>query len=77
MARVIISSGHSSANPGSVANGLREVDIARQIAKATLKYLRMQGVISLSVPPEMELLQRIEWINGTGYLATAKMRRKN
>lgn len=69
MARVIISSGHSSANPGSVSGGLREVDLARLIAKSTLKFLRSQGVISLSVPPEMELLQRIDWINGTGYTA--------
>jgi hypothetical protein len=70
MARVIISSGHSSANPGSMANGLREVDVARQIAKATLKHLRFNGIISLSVPLEMELLERIEWINRTGYTVT-------
>jgi hypothetical protein len=70
MARVIISSGHSSANPGSMANGLREVDVARQIAKATLKHLRFNGIISLSIPLEMELLERIEWINRTGYTVT-------
>jgi N-acetylmuramoyl-L-alanine amidase len=69
MARVIISSGHSTANPGSIANGLREVDLARLIAKATLRHLRFNGIISLSVPPEMELLQRIEWINHSGYQA--------
>ena len=68
MARVIISSGHSTQNPGSVSNGLREYDVARQIAKSTLKFLRQNGVISLSVPPEMELIQRIDWINNTGYL---------
>ena len=67
MARVIVSSGHSPANPGSIANGLREVDVARQIAKAVLRFLRANGIISLSMPPGMELAQRIDWINRTGY----------
>ncbi len=68
MPRVIISSGHTNANPGTVAGDLREVDVARNIAKAILPYLRQNGIIALSVPPDMELNQRIEWINKTGYL---------
>ncbi|HLD03299.1 MAG TPA: N-acetylmuramoyl-L-alanine amidase, partial [Candidatus Dojkabacteria bacterium] len=67
MPRVIVSSGHTAANPGSIANGLREADVARSIAKAALKYLRLNGIISLAIPPGMELMQRIEWINKSGY----------
>jgi len=67
MPRVIVSSGHTSASPGSTANGLREADLAKKIARSTLKYLRQNGIISLSVPPEMELADRIKWINETGY----------
>jgi hypothetical protein len=68
MPRVIISSGHTNANPGTVAGDLREVDLARKIARSILPYLRQNGIIALSVPPDMELNQRIEWINKTGYL---------
>ncbi|KXK08345.1 MAG: Sporulation-specific N-acetylmuramoyl-L-alanine amidase [candidate division WS6 bacterium OLB21] len=67
MPRVIISTGHSSSNPGTIANGLREVDVIRQIAKATLPHLRANGIISLSVPPDLDVSQRIEWINKSGY----------
>ncbi|MCA9383118.1 N-acetylmuramoyl-L-alanine amidase, partial [Candidatus Dojkabacteria bacterium] len=67
MPRVIVSSGHTSKSPGTVANGLKEVDLARKIAKATLPHLRQNGVITLSVPPDMDLFQRLEWINKTGY----------
>lgn len=67
MPRVIVSSGHTTKSPGTVANGLKEVDIARKIAKATLPHLRQNGVITLSVPPDMDLFQRLEWINKSGY----------
>ena len=67
MPRVIISSGHTSQNPGIIANGLNEYELARKIAKYALKYIRQNGLISLSTPPNLELAQRIEWINKTGY----------
>lgn len=67
MPRVIVSSGHTSQNPGVVANGLSEYEVARKIAKYALKYIRINGLISLSTPPNLELAQRIEWINKTGY----------
>lgn len=69
MARVILSSGHTSDNPGVVAYGLREYDLARKIAKFALKYIRQAGIISLSTPPNLDLAQRIGWINNTGYNA--------
>lgn len=67
MPRVIISSGHTSKDPGSKANGLIEYELARKIAKGILPILRQHGIITLSVPPDLELLKRIEWINNTGY----------
>lgn len=67
MARVIVSSGHTADNPGVVAYGLREYDLARKIAKYALKYIRQAGIISLSTPPNLDLAQRIGWINNTGY----------
>lgn len=67
MSRVIISAGHTNNNPGSTANGLREVDLTRQISKAILPHLRSNGVLTLSVPPEMDVVQKITWINNTGY----------
>jgi hypothetical protein len=69
MARVIISSGHTSDNPGVVSYGLREYDLARKIAKFALKYIRQAGIISLSTPPNLDLANRIDWINKTGYNA--------
>lgn len=67
MPRVVISSGHTADSPGTKANGLVEYEVARKIAKATLPYLRGNGIITLSVPPNLELIQRMEWINKTGY----------
>jgi len=67
MPRVVISSGHTSSNPGTVVGDLREVELARKISKAALPHLRQNGVITLSVPPELDLTQRIDWINKTGY----------
>lgn len=67
MARVIVSSGHTSQSPGTVANGLREVDLTRAISKKVIPYLRANGLITLAVPPNLPLQNRIQWINGTGY----------
>ncbi|MBD3363477.1 hypothetical protein GF362_07215 [Candidatus Dojkabacteria bacterium] len=70
MPRVIISAGHTDSDPGSSALGLREVDLTRAIARKLIPYLRANGVITLSVPPNLDLARRIDWINGTGYSAT-------
>jgi N-acetylmuramoyl-L-alanine amidase len=69
MARVIISSGHTTSSPGTIVGDLREVDLARKIAKMVTPYLRQNGIITLAVPYEMELPKRIDWINSTGYKA--------
>jgi len=67
MARVIISAGHTQQEPGAVVDNLREVDFTRKIANKVTSHLRKQGIIILSVPPELELPARIDWINKTGY----------
>ncbi len=69
MARVIISAGHTSTDPGTVVDGLREVDFARKIAKEVTKSLRDAGIITLAVPYDLDLAKRINWINNSGYKA--------
>ncbi|MBN1331507.1 N-acetylmuramoyl-L-alanine amidase [Candidatus Dojkabacteria bacterium] len=67
MARVIISAGHTNDQPGTIANGIREVDLTRKIAGEVIKELRKEEIITLSVPPNLDLARRISWINQTGY----------
>lgn len=67
MPRAIISSGHTSKDPGSQANGLIEYEVARKISRAVLPFLRQHGIITLSVPADLDLLNRIDWINKTSY----------
>lgn len=67
MPRVIISSGHTSQDPGTKANDLVEYEVARKIAKAVVPLLRQHGIITLAVPADLDLLKRIDWINKTNY----------
>lgn len=67
MARVIISAGHTQNEPGAIAEDLKEVDLTRKIANKVTTKLRNEGIITISIPPELELPARIDWINRTGY----------
>lgn len=67
MPRAIISSGHTSQDPGTQANDLVEYEVARKIAKAVVPFLRQHGVITLAVPADLDLIKRIDWINKTNY----------
>lgn len=67
MARIIVSAGHTNDQPGTVVNGIREVDLTRKIAAEVTKELRANDIITLSVPPNLDLARRIAWINQTGY----------
>lgn len=67
MPRVLISAGHTNQDPGTVIDGIREVDLTRQIAQAITKELRQSNIITLAVPPNLDLANRIQWINQTGY----------
>ncbi len=72
MARVIISAGHTNQEPGTVLSGVREVDLTRKIAHEVTKKLRDNDVITLAVPPDLDLSRRIQWINQTGYHEASK-----
>lgn len=67
MSRVIVSAGHTSAEPGITVDGLEEVTFTRKIASEVVSLLRNKGVITLAVPYELELTERINWVNRTGY----------
>lgn len=67
MARVIISAGHTQQDPGAIQGELREVDLTKKIANLVASKLRNQGIVTLSVPPELDLNSKIDWINKTGY----------
>ncbi|MBN2016344.1 N-acetylmuramoyl-L-alanine amidase [Candidatus Dojkabacteria bacterium] len=68
MARVLISAGHTQKEPGAIHENLKEVELTRKIANKVTAQLRQKGIIVLSVPPELDLPDRINWINQTGYL---------
>ena len=67
MSRVIVSAGHTQKEPGAVADDLKEVDLTHKITNKITQKLRNKGIITLSVPPELDLTSRINWINKTGY----------
>lgn len=67
MARVIVSAGHTSNDTGAIYQNLREVDFTRKIAEKVYKELKAKNIETLAVPYELELIQRIDWINATGY----------
>lgn len=70
MPRIIVSAGHTNRDPGTIVDGVREVDLTRKIAKAVTKELRQEHIITLAVPPDLDLARRIEWINQTGYTSS-------
>ena len=72
MARIIVSSGHTSSEPGAIFEDLREVDIVKKIASKVVSALRDKGIITLAVPAELDLDARIDWINKSGYTADSQ-----
>jgi len=69
MPRLVISAAHTSVSPGAIYQGLREFDLTRKILELTLPHLKTEGVDFKAVPVDLQLLQRIEWINNTGFTA--------
>lgn len=67
MPRVLISAGHTVMDPGQIYGDLREADLTRKIAPKIIPYLQQAGVEVQGVPLDLPLLQRVEWINNTGY----------
>ncbi len=71
MARVLISAAHTMENPGEIYQDLREADLTRNILKKAIPYLEQHQLEFQAVPLDLPLLQRIEWINNTGYTEEA------
>jgi len=67
MARILVSAAHTMESPGAINGDLREADLTRKILKKVVPHLEKTGVEFKAVPLDLPLLQRIDWINDTGY----------
>jgi len=67
MPRLLISAAHTLENPGQIYQDLKEADLTRKILKKVIPYLEAHKITFQPVPLDLPLLQRIEWINSTGY----------
>lgn len=67
MARILVSAAHTLESPGAINGDLREADLTRSLLKKVIPNLEAQKVEFQAVPLDLPLLQRIEWINNTGY----------
>jgi hypothetical protein len=67
MGRILISAAHTLESPGAINGDLREADLTRSILKKVIPYLEKEKAEFQAVPLDLPLLQRIEWINNTGY----------
>ena len=67
MARLLISAAHTMENPGAVYQDLREADLTRKLLALCLPHLDAKKIEYKAVPLDLPLIQRIEWINNTGY----------
>ncbi len=67
MPRLLIGAAHTLENPGEIFQDLREADITRKILQMLLPHLDANKIAYMPVPLDLPLLQRIEWINNTGY----------
>lgn len=68
MARVLVGAAHTLESPGQIFGDLREADLTRKILKKVVPELeKLNGVEFQAVPLDLPLLDRIEWINNTGY----------
>jgi N-acetylmuramoyl-L-alanine amidase len=67
MPRLVVSAAHTSISPGAVYQDLREFDLTRKILQFVIPHLEKQKIDFQAVPADIQLLQRIDWINNTGY----------
>lgn len=54
-------------DPGQIFGDLRETDVARKIALKVIPHLQKANIEVQGVPLDLPLLQRLDWINNTGY----------
>jgi len=67
MPRLLISAAHTTENPGAVFQDLREADLTRKLLALCLPYLDAKKIDYKAVPLDLPLIQRIEWINNSGF----------
>lgn len=67
MYRVILGAAHTLMQPGEIFQDLREADLTRKILAKAIPHLEKSGLEFKTVPLDLPLLQRIEWINNTGF----------
>ncbi len=65
--RVVIGAAHTLMQPGQIFQDLKEADLTRKILSKTIPHLEKSGLEFKTVPLDLPLLQRIDWINNTGY----------
>ncbi len=67
MPRLLISAAHTLESPGVVVENLKEADLTRNILKKIVTHLDSTGVDYKTVPLDLPLMQRINWINSQDY----------
>ncbi len=65
--RLVVSAAHTSMSPGAVFKDLREFDLTRKILSLVVKHLNEEKIEHKAVPVDLQLLDRINWINDTGF----------
>lgn len=65
--RIVVSAAHTSISPGAIYKDLREFDLTRKILGFVVEHLKKEKVEHKAVPVDLSLLDRINWINDTGY----------
>ncbi|MDQ7020345.1 MAG: N-acetylmuramoyl-L-alanine amidase [Candidatus Dojkabacteria bacterium] len=67
MGRVLLGAAHTLMQPGEIYKDLREADLTRKFLKFAISHLEKKGIEFKTVPLDLSLLKRIDWINNTGY----------
>lgn len=67
MPKVLIGAAHTLENPGEVFGDFREADLTRKLLSLVLPVLDTHKIEYKAVPLDLPLMQRIDWINATGY----------
>lgn len=64
MRTIILSAGHSLADPGAVYSGAKESFMTMELVKVAAEVLRKHGIGVLTVPDNLNLVDTIKWVNG-------------
>ena len=66
--RILLSAGHNTLKQGKENRGFTEFRFTKKILELVVGHISKLGVEHKAVPIDMELLNRIDWINKSGYL---------